>query len=212
MLPFTDDEIISIIKSKSFSKIGDWPARNKALFVVQLCLGPRINEMLQLTIGDVINKNGAIKREIVLQGNITKTGKTRIIKAINPLLFHFLPPWLKILNNSGYMTATSPLFPGRGRTKHLSDRQVRYIYQAAINECNIGERHSTHSCRKTWACQTYDWLCDEMRKGANIDPLGELTKIGGWETETAARKYIADHVSKADDSQAAIYSNIIDKL
>ena len=212
MLPFNDDEIVGIIKSRAFASIGDFPERNRAIFVTQLCLGPRINEELSLNIGDVIDRYGRIKTDIVIRGEIAKNGETRTVKAINTLLFHFLPPWLEVLSNAGYLNADAPLFPGRGRIKALSDRQVRNIYQAAIDELKIGERHSTHSCRKTWACNTYDFLCDEMRKGANIDPLDELARIGGWKTVEAARRYIADHVSRGAESQAAIYSGVIERL
>lgn len=210
MLPFSDDEVVAMINSRAFVRIGDWPERNRTIFVVQLCLGPRISELLRLNIGDVVNVHGKIRNEIILKK--TKNGEPRTVKAINPLLFQFLPPWLSVLNSAGYFTADSPLIPGRGKVKALSERQVQNIYQAAIDELKLDGKHSTHSCRKTWACQTYDWLCDEMRKGANIEPLDELAKIGGWKTIEAARRYIADHISRASESQAAIYSGVLEKL
>ncbi len=209
MLKFSDREIEEIIYSKAFDCAG-MPERNRAIFVTQLCLGPRISELMRLTLGEVVNKKGQIKNEVTLTK--TKNGKNRTVKVLNPLIFYYLPPWLKKLNAMGFIQDDSPLFPGRGRSANIGIKQVRNIYKDAINELDIGERHSTHSCRKTWACQTYDWLCEEMRNGANISPLRELKDIGGWESIEATAAYIADHITRANESQVAIYSGVLESL
>lgn len=193
-----------MLNSKAL-KTGE-PKRNRALFVLQLCLGPRINEALRLRIGDVIDKHGRIKTEVIFLK--TKNGKSRTVKVINPLLFEFLPPWLERLADLGYTTVDAPLFPGFGRSVAFTDRQVRYIYQAAHDEIKLHDRFSTHSPRKTWACQVFDWLCAELRRGANIEPLDELARLGGWESVEAARRYIADHISRAAECQQAIYPKL----
>ncbi len=199
---YTEEQALAVLQSKAFRRIGE-PKRNRAVFVVQLCLGPRINEALRLRVGDVIDKNGRIKPEVVFLK--TKNGHSRTVKVLNPLLFDFLPPWLERLAELGYSTAGDPLFPGFGRAEALSDRQVRKIYQAAHDEIKLKDRFSTHSPRKTWACQVFDWLCAELRRGANIEPLDELARLGGWETVEAARRYIADHIRRAAECQQAIY-------
>ena len=211
-LKFCNEDIERILFSNAFEK---YPSRNRALFIVQLCLGPRIQEMLDLTIGDVVDSHGQIKSEITFTK--TKTGDPRTLKVINKLIFHFLPDWLECLRIQGFMHESSPLFPGRSKIKSLSVRRVRYIYQEAIDEITpenedllrFREKHSTHSCRKTWACQTFDWLCEEREKGAKIEPLAELKELGGWATIDNAAKYINDHISRANESQAAIFGGLM---
>jgi len=204
MKPYTEEQALMVLYSRSFDA-GEHK-RNQALFVVQLCLGPRINEELRLTIGDVVDQWGRLRDRVTFRH--TKNGKNRTVKVLNELIYRFLPPWLERLAVLGYTLGSDPLFPGQGRAAAVSDRQVRYIYQAANEEIGLTDGYSTHSCRKTWACQTYDWLCAELRRGANIDPLSELAILGGWETVEAARRYIADHISRAAACQQAIFPKI----
>ncbi|MBN2643010.1 MAG: site-specific integrase [Victivallales bacterium] len=205
MRQFSTEQCFDMLTSLAFREIGD-VRRNRAMFCVQLCLGCRVNEMLKLTLHEVLDGKGHIRDSWTFIK--TKNGKNRTVKVLNRLVFDFLPDWLERLAELGYTDIDDPLFPGRNGEKGISDRQVRKIYAAAIEELGLDGRYSTHSCRKTWACQTFDYLNDQLRRGANISPLDELANLGGWDSVDAARRYIADHISRAAESQQAIYSDL----
>jgi hypothetical protein len=168
-----------------------------------------------LTVGDVIDRYGQVRRYIEIKDNhfrTVKSKRTRSIEISNRLVDVYLPPYLDHIAAQGYAHKNAPLFPGRGREKPLSVRQIRNIYQTAIDECRIGDRHSTHSCRKTWACNTYDYLCDQQRAGVNVEPLVRLKELGGWNTLEACQRYISDHIAGKTNSQAEIYFELRSKL
>ena len=124
--PISSTDLKRILASRAFSRVGE-PKRNRAIFAMQLCLGPRIHELLALRCGDVLYSTGALRPTIYFRK--TKTAVPRRIEANNPLLIRYLQPWIFRLDQLGILHANTWLFPGRSWDKPLTRQQVYAIYR-----------------------------------------------------------------------------------
>ncbi len=208
--PIPQQHIAALINSRAFFSIGE-AKRNRALFVMQICLGPRIHELLNLTVGSVLSKRGELKRKIHF--GKTKTGVPRDIDANNPLLIHHLWEWITRLNEIHLLAAEMPLFlSGKpGPPKALSRAQVYRIYTAAFKELRLTNL-GTHSPRKTWACATYDFWLKEQSRGRHVDPLVMTQKLGGWKSLESCARYLGFEEWMGRESQYNLYRNINEGL
>ncbi len=201
VLPLERSHVECVLKSRAFSSIGE-PKRNRALFVMQLCLGPRIHELLFLLCGDVLYRDGSLRQSIYFRK--TKTAEPREIEACNPLIGRYLRPWILRLSQLGQLHADLPLFPGRVPGRSLTRQQVYYLYTAAFRELGL-RRFGTHSPRKTWATQTYCYWLDQQRKGRNVDPLLKVKELGGWKSLESCAHYLGFGRIDGAESQVNLY-------
>ena len=202
--PIPPDKIEPILNSRAFALIGE-ARRNRAILVMQLCLGPRIHELLALSVGAVITESGELRAKCHF--GKTKTGAPRDIDMNNPLLLHHLWAWIERLDQIKMLAADRPLFPGCRGKSALSRSQVYRIYRAAFAELGL-KNLGTHSARKTWACATYDFWLGEQVKGRHVDPLVMTQKLGGWRSMESCARYLGFDEWMGRESQFNLYRRI----
>lgn len=124
----------------------------------------RISEALQLTAEDVVGDR------LVFRRATTKTKRTREVK-IHPKLAAVMAE--TELPSSGY------LFPGRGRSGHLTRQAVDRALREACDYLGL-KGYSTHSSRRTAATRL---------NNAGV-PLRVIQQIGGWSSLAALQRYL----------------------
>lgn len=197
--PLERQEVVKMLHSRAFASIGE-AKRNRAIFAMQLTLGPRIHEILALNVSDVVFSHGELKPSVYFHK--TKTGVPREIDANNPIYSLYLYAWVYRLDELGMLCGHNPLFPGtRGR---LSRQQVYHVYRSAANEIGV-HNCGTHSARKTWAVNTYDYWAKERAKGRHIDPLVMVQRLGGWTSLEACARYLGFETRMGRESQFHLY-------
>lgn len=200
--PFTESEMIDLLSSRAFASGSR--LRNSALFILECATGGRICEVLGLRLRDVLDASGHLRRTVTFTH--TKNGCARTVDIINPLCERFLSPWLHVLHSLGYVRRTDPLFPSPVNTGHaLTPRRIHQIYTAGAMQLGLQGTYGTHSCRKTWARDTYRHYHRRQLSGELIDPLVKLQEAGGWKTIDAARRYIAFMLGDVSASQRSLY-------
>ncbi len=200
--PYSEEQIIALLECRAMIFYAGEAARNRALFAVGLSTGCRVSELVSIRIGDVVDRFGQIRTDLRIWQE--KTDSYRVIPVANPLFFRFVPPWLKQLARRGYILEDHPLFPGQGGTA-ICTRTVNRIYAAMHHELRM-VGYSSHSTRKTWACQVYTEITAMNRTSRlAVDPFEKLCDLGGWQSYDAARRYISDAVDCRREIQQAIY-------
>ena len=181
----TTEEVKEMMNTRAFHSIGNY-RRNCAILMMQLTMGPRIHELLLLKVGDVLDRNGKMKNSVYFRK--TKNAVPRSV-AMSPVLPPYLLAWFREMEAQGLLVADVPIFIGSYSTRALSRAQVYNIYTAAMKELEL-EGIGTHSPRKTWAVACYNLLCDERSKGARVEPLLELQRLGGWKKVDSVMHYL----------------------
>jgi|GEM_PF-2859208 len=202
--PFTEDQIAAMLKTNAFG-IGD-RLRNQTMFLSQLSFGVRISELLRLRRGDVIDGTGELRQRVTFTR--TKNGSPHTVDFVNELGRDYMLRWLRHIQDHGFVLATDPVFPGHIAGKSLTRQQFNHILHRAAVEIKFPGWSGSHSCRKTWAVNTYKFYTRKNRMGEDIDPLQQLKEAGGWKTLEAAGKYIRSMLVDWRESQAALYPNL----
>lgn len=207
--PFSEEQMIKILKSYAFG-IGD-RLRNQTIFSIECSTGARINEIMKLRRKDVLNFDGSIKK--IIYYTRTKNKSTIKVDFVNPLGRHFLEKWIKRMEKQGGMRTNthlfrSPVYPQRA----LTIRQIQKIYLAAIRECGFRGNYGTHSCRKTWAMQTYRFYQGQRNRGEDIDPLIKLFETGRWKSFESMRHYLSFEKTGVEESQENLFSGLQEVL
>jgi integrase len=201
----TEEQMESMIESKAFHT-GCLP-RNQCLFTFGIATGPRINEELKLRKRDVLDELGRIRKVIYFTD--TKTGATIKVDFNNPMAIYFLKKWLKHLENDGYLRGEDYLFPSPyKRNQSISQRQVLKIYNAAAQEIGFDGYSGTHSPRKTWTINTWNYYHKRQIAGEQIEPLMKLFATGRWKNLDSMRRYLRSMQGDTSDSQAALYPRL----
>ena len=146
--------------------------RDRLMFIMGINSALRVSDLLPLTVGDVRDKNGKLKTEIVLREH--KTGKEKrfpindaISKELNNFLKHDWPD-------------DRPLFKSRKSEESITRKQAHQIISKAgaqIGLNNIG----THSMRKTFGYHAY------IQSGGN---LGLVQKLLNHSSSSDTIRYI----------------------
>ena len=158
--PIKDLADIQKAKDYLFYKEGRYSITNKrdyAIFVLMINVARRAGDILKLTVGDVLNKNGTFKKEIWM---ITEKRQHQEVISLSSsaqealtLYFEEHPEILSDRNNG--------LFPSRqSGNKSMGYNNLYAIYKNIENKINENKDEnnkthiSTHSARKTWAYHT----------------------------------------------------------
>ena len=67
------DQVLSYVSTKKY------PQRDRAIILTSFCSGMRVGEIAALKMGDVINEDGVVKKEIRLSAMQTKGGNPRTV-------------------------------------------------------------------------------------------------------------------------------------
>jgi integrase len=138
-----------INKVKQFL-LGKDNKRDYMLFVVGVNVGLRIGDLLSLTIGDVLQDDGAVKDKVVMIEE--KTNKRREF-TINKSAKEAINLYLDTLNE--YSLADYLFMSRKGINEPLNTRSAHKIIKSTLRELNISGNYGTHTLRKTFAYHTY---------------------------------------------------------
>ena len=196
-------EILSMMDSKAFGKGNR--IRNQCLFALECCTGARVSEVLGLARKDIIDESGRIRERITFTK--TKNKCPRTVPITNLFLLPYIDKWLVRQQDLGYQLADSPLFPGRGRSIALSRQWVYRLYKSAARELGLHQRIGTHSCRKSWAKETWQYYEGLRIAGHRIDPTLKLKEAGGWKDYNSVVRYMNFMAGDTLDSQMSIFAD-----
>jgi integrase/recombinase XerD len=169
----TSEEIQKVL---DYLAAGAYAQRNRVMFLLTAMAGMRVGEVAGLTVGDVRNADGSVRREIPLAANRVKHGHARTVY-INSRLHAELAEWV---TGRAWYDHTQPLFPThrsprRAFTPNTLAQHFYWLYKRA------GVRGaSSHSGRKTF-------LTSLSSQGISVFVLAELA---GHRSIATTQKYI----------------------
>jgi integrase/recombinase XerD len=150
---FEPEEVKSI--SDSFS--GKYATRDKAIFLLGLCIGSRVSELCQLKVSDVW-RNGKPVNTIIIRPETAKRKKARRVPIdVNPIAQNIISELIAWKWKEGEsLEKEAPLFVSQ-KGGHLTRVQLHRILRNTYSAAGIEpERASTHSMRKTAATWLYE--------------------------------------------------------
>ena len=150
---FEPEEVKSI--SDSFS--GKYATRDKAIFLLGLCIGSRVSELCQLKVADVW-RNGKPVNTVVIRPETAKRKKARRVPIdVNPIAQNIISEFIAWKQAHGEsVEPEAPLFVSQ-KGGHLERVQIHRILKKTYEEAGLEpERASTHSMRKTTATWLYE--------------------------------------------------------
>jgi len=193
--PLSKEEVFKVIESFS----GYMRLRNQALFVFGCCTGFRISELLSITRGDVIGKDGKLFDCVTVRKALMKGQYDSRTVHMTASAKRYLLPWLQEQEQRGHILLNTPLFcrNGGGRWDRVNAwRTLRNAYARA----GLSGKVATHSMRKTFANGIYDFY--EGRK----DAMRITAKAMGHKSLDSTDKYLSfldedvtiaiDHIGK----------------
>ena len=122
--------------------------RNYAYFILEINIGRRAGDALNLKIKDILNEDGTIKDHIIF-AHEQKTGK----KAIPYLNTNVKEALVEYLNVKKSYRMSDDLFPNYKTGKKLSVDGMRKVIQRMAKALNIDMNLATHSLRRTFATE-----------------------------------------------------------
>jgi len=180
--------MIEVKAIKSKQKIGaikdylkDRNVRNYLLFVAGCNLAIRISDLLSLTVDQVRDKQGNIRKFVKLKES--KNQKQRELK-VNKALTATLVTYFK---RSPVLEKKSPLFPGVKSDKAMTRQNAHYIIKDACAAVGLEGNYSTHSLRKSWGYAAYSQgvrIEEIMKKLGHASPGVTLRYIGIEQEDT----------------------------
>jgi len=141
-----------VLNSIEIRKVLDYVAtrkhsvRNRALIMIMFNTGMRVSEVASLRIKDVLDSEGAVKNEIMLAAENTKTNEARTV-FVNEKLRKELQQYAKLLvkanpNNKFFYSQKKR---SDGFTANTLTQHFHYLYKrAGLDGC------SSHSARRTF--------------------------------------------------------------
>jgi integrase/recombinase XerD len=154
---FEPEEVKSI--SDSFS--GKYATRDKAIFLLGLCIGSRVSELCQLKVSDVW-RNGKPVNTIIIRPETAKRKKARRVPIdVNPIAQNIISELIAWKWKEGEsLDPEAPLFVSQ-KGGHLTRVQLHRILKNTYEAAGLEpERASTHSMRKTAATWLYEMTKD----------------------------------------------------
>jgi len=149
--------------------------RNRLIFAFGINTGLRVSDILNLNVGDVLNKTHVKIKE-------KKTGKLKIFP-LNNKIQNLLKDYLKNKNEN------EPLFIGK-KKKRLNRSQVYRFLNEACKELGLKENIGTHTMRKTFGFFFYKQFND----------VALLQKILNHSTPSITLRYIGIAQEEIDAS------------
>lgn len=167
---------------------GRYAVRNRCLFVLGVLAGFRIREMLSLRVSDVTARGKVRLTVKVARRHMKGKEESRVV---------YLAPEARraILDQAralGYPDADVFLFRAQGdENKAISYTQARRVLQDAFACCGIAEDVATHSMRKTFANETYEFMLSQVAEGRGIDPFMETSQALGHKDPKSTTHYLS---------------------
>jgi integrase/recombinase XerD len=138
----TDTDIKKVLK---LIAVGNHAARNRIAFLLSVQAGMRVGEIAKMTVGDILNGDSTVLREIKLTAAQTKGNKGRIVY-LSDKLQRELAAYVKTLPR------TKPDFPliySQRRYGHFSNTSLCMLFSKFYEQAGL--RNSSHAGRRTFA-------------------------------------------------------------
>ena len=154
--------------------------RDYALFMLGVCTGRRISDLLGLAVGDMVSGKG--KRLQIVKRLRLKEGKTG--KMIDVVLSESAKSALReYLKTRKPLRMEDPLFPSRNKSREggkrpVSRRQICRVIKGAAVACGIESNTGTHTMRKTFGYLMH-------KEGKHIADIMKLLNHASEETTLA---------------------------
>lgn len=188
--PIKDISDIQKAKDYLFNREGRYSITNKrdyAIFVLMINIAKRAGDVLNLTVNDILNKNGTFKKEIWI---ITEKKQKQEVFSLSSsaqealtLYFEEHPEILEDRNNG--------LFPSRqSNGKSMGYNNLYAIFKGIEKKINEDKDDNnkvhvaTHSARKTWAYQTV------MKNKDNRYIIKQVSHTLGHNSEETTSHYL----------------------
>ncbi|MBA7610606.1 Tyrosine recombinase XerC [subsurface metagenome] len=150
--------------------------RNYLLFTMGINSALRSSDLRNLKVGDILDKNGEIKKYLYMR--IKKTGreiKIAINEAMREAIEYFISK-AKVYSPNQY------LFKSKRSDKPIDNVALFYLIKNWTQAVGlVNERYSAHSLRKTWGYQARKY------HGASIDMISEKL---GHRSSNVTKRYI----------------------
>lgn len=198
--PLTNQEIS--ILSGCFA--GRMAVRNRALFFLGANTGFRISELLSLTLGDLLDKDGAIKDRVTVARRNMKGKKSGRSVILNDKGKEAITPWLEVLRGMGVVHKDDFVFVPDSGDGVISRYHAWRILTRAYRAAGLSGKLGTHAMRKTFANNVYEHLLMRASRGEQVDPFRATSKALGHEDIKSTDKYLSFRTEDIDQSiQAA---------
>lgn len=197
--PLTHVEVKRVLKEFS----GKDAIRDKTIFILGVTSGFRISELLTLRFRDVL-ANRRVRRVIeVKRRNMKQRRESRQVR-INKQAQLSILSLIKHMQSFGTWSLDTYLFKSRkGRNSPITRQQAYYVLMAAFNKAGVTGKLGTHSMRKTFGNNIYDYMLKLSAEGKAIDPFRETAKALGHKDLSNTERYLSfrdEHLTAAIDS------------
>lgn len=162
--PLNNAEIHAV--AKSFE--GTFAIRNRALFMLGVSIGGRIDELLSLRVGDVY-QNGTPVTDVLYDKSIVKGGETSRAVPLNAdgrdAVEKIIAWHIEKFGEFGEVNPDLPLFVSRvknsdGTPKRMTTQAGSDALMAAFQRAGLNGKLGTHSMRKSFAQRLYSQTND----------------------------------------------------
>lgn len=138
----TDADIKKVL---AIISIGKHPSRNRMAFLLSVWAGMRVGEIAKLKVGDVLNRQGEMLREIKLSADQTKGRKGRVVY-LSDKLQREIASYIATLRK---VDLDRPLIPSQHRNRHFSNTTLCMLFGKIYERA--GMKNSAHAGRRTFA-------------------------------------------------------------
>jgi len=188
--PLTGGEVRRVVKTFQ----GRYKERDRAMFVLGVCAGFRISEMLSLRVRDIV-QNGEITKRVCVQRQNTKgkkqTRDVKLLDAAREVLFEWIK---KGLHAKGFILPDTYLFKSQvGKNKPISRRHAYRVLKDNFERNYMTGKLGTHTMRKTYAAALYKDLVERRAKGEPVDPFPLTARGLGHMNMGNTEKYLSFH-------------------
>lgn len=207
----TDDEINRVLNSFN----GIFEHRNQALFSLGITTGFRISELLSITRGQLIRKNGEFSKTITVKAeNMKGKLKSRTME-LTPLAMKYLSYWLLQQQETYNLNQSNQYIFSKLNALGLQyEGAYKFIKNAyAIAGLPTENGYATHSMRKTFALKYRKFFKNNKEQFENNDEMKALQKGLGHRNINSTYCYIESldtDVSKITQGVSKMFEEIID--
>ena len=153
--------------------------RNYALFLLGINTGFRISEILSLRLGDLLEPDGNIKERITVYKRHMKRKRTSRTILLNKAAREGIRPWLNELGRKDIIHKEDYVFRSMRGNYPIDRTHCWKILSRCFKEADLKGALGTHSMRKTFANNVYNYFLKKVAGGEPIDAFRLTSKALG---------------------------------
>ncbi|TIH12761.1 integrase [Marinifilum sp. JC120] len=167
---------------------GRYATRNRCLFVLGVLAGFRIKEMLSLRVKDVVANKKIRSLLRVARRNMKGSQKSRTVYLAREAQLEILHQ-VHALQWPGQDVF---LFRAQGnKNKAISYTQARRVLLDAFTGCGVADQVGTHSLRKTFANELFEFMLGLLADGEQVEPFMEVSTALGHSDPKSTKHYLS---------------------